>query len=175
MEDVAFQRAPVYRWQLYQLEHIEDEQPGGRDRNSSEPLFNSNIRSCSRKSATPKFSGSGPLQSRAPPRYIQSLLEGVHPDHGCDAKSGFLGVLHEARGFGPWPVTDEQTTGGMHRRMREAGRPKCAAWTSDARAANGRVVHRKSLPKPILPKKNVEGPGHSWKPGLFVDVSWNDG
>ncbi|CAK9095689.1 General transcription factor 3C polypeptide 5 (TF3C-epsilon) (Transcription factor IIIC 63 kDa subunit) (TFIIIC 63 kDa subunit) (TFIIIC63) (Transcription factor IIIC subunit epsilon) [Durusdinium trenchii] len=51
-EDVAFQRAPVYRWQLYQLEHIEDE-------------------------------------------YIQSLLEGVHPDHGCDAKSGFLGVLHE--------------------------------------------------------------------------------
>ena len=33
-------------------------------------------------------------------------------------------------------------------------------------------MHRKGIAK-IYSTNFVEGPGHSWNPGLFVDVSWN--
>ena len=38
--------------------------------------------------------------------------------------------------------------------------------------ANGGVVHRKSFAKSYA-TNIAEGAGHSWNPGLFVDVSWN--
>ena len=38
--------------------------------------------------------------------------------------------------------------------------------------ANRRVVHRKSFAQ-TCSTNIVEGAGHSWNPGLFVDVSWN--
>ena len=40
--------------------------------------------------------------------------------------------------------------------------------------ANGRVVRRKGFAKTIA-TNFVEGPGHTWNPGLFAGVSWNGG
>eukprot|EP00913_Durusdinium_trenchii_P001891 g1750.t1 len=138
-EDVAFQRAPVYRWQLYQLEHIEDE-------------------------------------------YIQSLLEGVHPDHGCDAKSGFLGVLHEVildrlkvkaaetgiasaaeREFSPAPVETETPAGGriqMPAHGMASGRhgmifqrPKSLSYTS----SGGYVTEARAVASSVTSTQNEGG------------------
>ena len=39
---------------------------------------------------------------------------------------------------------------------------------------HGRVVHRKSFAN-TYSTNIAEGAGHSWNPGLFVDVSWNGG
>ena len=46
--------------------------------------------------------------------------------------------------------------------------------TEEYSEANGRVVHRKSFAN-TYSTNIVEGAGHSWNPGLFVDVSWNGG
>ena len=56
------------------------------------------------------------------------------------------------------------------------------AWHVTAQAADrlyqrqtpGWVVHRKSFANNNS-TNIVKGPGHSWNPGLFVDVSWNGG
>ena len=39
--------------------------------------------------------------------------------------------------------------------------------------ADQEVVHRKSFAN-TCSTNIVEGAGHSWNPGLFVDVSWKD-
>ena len=46
--------------------------------------------------------------------------------------------------------------------------------TSCRSEANGRIVHRKSFAN-TYSTNIMDGAGHSWNPGLFVDVLWNGG